>query len=249
MGVLQHVRGHGRLAAELARQRPFGARRSRTGCGRTPCEPGRRARDLLDLGLAVDREQANAELVGARDVALLLDGVAIGDAVRRRAGRERHLDLGDRGGVEAGAELGEQRQAPPAPGWPSRRRTPACQAAPWQRSGSCRARRRDRRRGKARRCVAALRRKSRMRAVIGALPTSHGRASRPGGNRGSWVETSRCRAVETRRTRRVLRPRMLPWIGAGEPDPHGRQGWTSLFGVRAGVGGPARPKKPAPSLL
>ena len=34
----------------------------------------------------------------------------IGDAIRRRAGRERHLDLGDRGGVEAGAEAGEQRQ-------------------------------------------------------------------------------------------------------------------------------------------
>ena len=27
-------------------------------------------------------------------------------------------------------------------------------------------------------------------------------------------------------------PEMLPWIGAGDPDPHGRQGWTSLFGAR-----------------
>ena len=70
----------------------------------------RRARDLLDLGLAVDREQAHAERVGARDVALLLDRVAVGDAVRRGAGGEHHLDLGDRGGVEAGAEAGEQRQ-------------------------------------------------------------------------------------------------------------------------------------------
>ena len=34
----------------------------------------------------------------------------IGDAVGRGAGGEHHLDLGDRGGVEAGAEPGEQRQ-------------------------------------------------------------------------------------------------------------------------------------------
>ena len=47
-------------------------------------EPGARARDLLDLGLAVDREQAHAERIGARDVALLLDRVAEGDAVRAR---------------------------------------------------------------------------------------------------------------------------------------------------------------------
>ena len=66
--------------------------------------------DLLDLGLAVDREQANPQLKGARDVALLLDGVAIGDAVGGRAGGEHHLDLCDRGGVEAGAEPGQKRQ-------------------------------------------------------------------------------------------------------------------------------------------
>ena len=71
---------------------------------------GRGAGDLLDLGLAVDRVEADAERVGARDVALLLDRVAVGDAVGRGAGREHHLDLGDRGGVEAGAELGQQRQ-------------------------------------------------------------------------------------------------------------------------------------------
>ena len=72
--------------------------------------PGRNAGDLLDFGLAVDREQAHAKLKGARNITLLLDGVAIGDAVRSRAGREHHLDLGDRGGVEAGAERGEQRE-------------------------------------------------------------------------------------------------------------------------------------------
>jgi hypothetical protein len=44
------------------------------------------------------------------DVALLLDGVAVADAVSRGARRQRHLDLRDRGGVEAGAELGQQSQ-------------------------------------------------------------------------------------------------------------------------------------------
>ena len=63
---------------------------------------------LLDLGLAVDRVQANAELEGAGDVPLLLDRVAVRDPLRRSAGGEHHLDLGERGGVEAGAELGQQ---------------------------------------------------------------------------------------------------------------------------------------------
>jgi hypothetical protein len=69
-----------------------------------------RAGDLLDLGLAVDREQANPQREGAGDVALLLDGVAIGDAVGRGAGGQHHLDLGHRRGVEARAEPGEQQQ-------------------------------------------------------------------------------------------------------------------------------------------
>ncbi len=52
--------------------------------------------------------EIDAERAGAGDVALLLDGVAVGDAVGRGAGRQHHLDLGDRGGVEAGAEPGEK---------------------------------------------------------------------------------------------------------------------------------------------
>src|SRR4029077_14710540 len=47
---------------------------------------------------------------GAGDVALLLDGVAIGNAVGHRAGRQHGLDLHDRGSVEAGTEIGEQLQ-------------------------------------------------------------------------------------------------------------------------------------------
>jgi len=45
-----------------------------------------------------------------RQNTLLLDRVAVGDAVRRRAGGQRHLDLRDRSRVEARAEAGEQRE-------------------------------------------------------------------------------------------------------------------------------------------
>ena len=60
MRVLQHVDRHRGLAAELARQRPFGA----DAVGEDAAEharAGRGAGDLLDLGLAVDREEADAE--------------------------------------------------------------------------------------------------------------------------------------------------------------------------------------------
>ena len=109
VGMLEHVDRHRGVAAELARQRPFGAGAVEQDAAED-LRAGGGAGDLLDLGLAVDREQANAEREGAGDVALLLDGVAIGDAVGRGAGGEHHLDLGDRGGVEARAEPGEQRQ-------------------------------------------------------------------------------------------------------------------------------------------
>src|SRR6185437_17082803 len=78
--VLQHVDGHARLAAELARQRPLRP----DAVGENAAEDaaaGRDAGDLLDLGFAVDRVQANAELEGARDVALLFDRVAVRDAI------------------------------------------------------------------------------------------------------------------------------------------------------------------------
>ena len=114
MGVLEHVDGHLRRAAELPRQRPFGAgavaQDAAEDLGVLGLDAPGGARDLLDLGLAIDREQAHAELEGARDVALLLDRVAEGDAVGRGAGGEHHLDLGDRGGVEAGAEQRQRAQ-------------------------------------------------------------------------------------------------------------------------------------------
>jgi len=107
--MLEHVGRHRRIAAELARERPFGAGAVEQDAAEHP-RTGRGARDLLHLGLAVDREQPHAERKGAGDIALLLDRVAEGDAIGRRACGERHLDLGNRGGVEAGAEAGEQRQ-------------------------------------------------------------------------------------------------------------------------------------------
>ena len=107
--MFEHIHGHAGLAAELARQRPFGA----DAIGEDAAEhlgAGGGAGDLFHFGLAVDRVEADAEREGAGDIPLLLDGVAVGDAVGRGAGGQRHLDLGDRGGVEAGAELGQQRQ-------------------------------------------------------------------------------------------------------------------------------------------
>ena len=78
--VAKHVDRHRRHAAELARQRPLGA----LAVGQDAAEHARAggdAGDLLDLLDAVDREQPDAEIIGAQDVALLLDGVAEGDAV------------------------------------------------------------------------------------------------------------------------------------------------------------------------
>ena len=107
MRALEHARRHLRRAAELARQRPFGARAVAQDAAEH-FRARRGARDLLDLGLAVDGEQADAERVGARDVLFLLDRVAEADALGRRAGGQRLLDLGQRGGVEARAEARQQ---------------------------------------------------------------------------------------------------------------------------------------------
>src|SRR6185312_9862692 len=81
-GVLEHIDGHARLTAELARQRPLRSDAVGEDAAedlRPRGDPG----DLLDLGLAVHGIEADAQREGTRDVALLLDGVAVGDAVRR----------------------------------------------------------------------------------------------------------------------------------------------------------------------
>ena len=107
--VLEHVHRHRGLAAEFARQRPFGADAVRQDAAEH-ARARRGAGDLLDLGLAIDREQAHAERIGARDVAFLLDRVAERDAIGAGTRGERHLDLRHGGRVEARAERGEQRQ-------------------------------------------------------------------------------------------------------------------------------------------
>ena len=151
MRVLEHARppcpARSRTCATAAIRR----RRSRDRMRQNTLRAGRGAGDLLDLGLAIDREQAHAELEGARDVALLLDRVAVGDAVGRRAGGQRHAR--SRRPRRCRSRSRARRAAPalPAPDWPSRRRRRACRAGPWRRRGSCRARRRGRRRGKGRR--------------------------------------------------------------------------------------------------
>src|ERR1043166_9910664 len=85
--VLQHLDRHGRLAAELARQRPFGADTIRQDAAEHLRAWGR-ADDLVHFGLAIDREQANAEIEATLDVAVPLDRVAVGDAIRRGARSE-----------------------------------------------------------------------------------------------------------------------------------------------------------------
>ena len=109
MRVLQNIGGIDRLAAELARQRPFGAGAVADDPANHPAA-GRGAGDLLHLGLAVDRKQRDAEREGSGDLRFLLDGVAVGDALGRRAGGERRVGLRQRGHVEAAAELSQQFQ-------------------------------------------------------------------------------------------------------------------------------------------
>ena len=74
------------------------------------CAPGAARAIFSTSSLAVDREEADAARESRGDVALFLDRVAVGDAVGRGAGGERHVDLGDRGAVEGRAELGEELQ-------------------------------------------------------------------------------------------------------------------------------------------
>src|SRR5471032_1072638 len=99
VGALQNIRGEFRLAAELARQRPFGAGAVAMNAADHADAWGGTG-DLVDLRLAVDREQRDAELEGGGDLALFLDGVAVGNAVRSAAGGQHRLRLLHRGNVE-----------------------------------------------------------------------------------------------------------------------------------------------------
>ncbi len=109
LGEVEHLDRHLRIAAELARQRPFGAGAVIENAAEHPGAWGC-AGDLLDLRGAIGCKQANPEREGARNVALLLDRVAIGNTLGRRARRKHHLDFGYGSAIEARAERGQQRQ-------------------------------------------------------------------------------------------------------------------------------------------
>ena len=109
MSVLEHADRHFRHAAELARQRPFSAGTVAQNAAEH-LRAGGDAGDLLDLRLAIDREEPDAERVGTSDVTLLLDRVAEGDTVGGAASGEHLLDLDHGRRVEARAEIGQQRQ-------------------------------------------------------------------------------------------------------------------------------------------
>ena len=66
--------------------------------------------DLFHFFRAINGVEADTERIGAGDVAFLLDGVAIGNAVRGCTGGQNHLDFGNGGRVEARSELCEQGQ-------------------------------------------------------------------------------------------------------------------------------------------
>ncbi|ENN87458.1 hypothetical protein RHSP_28371 [Rhizobium freirei PRF 81] len=109
MGVDEHVDSHLRNAAELARQRPFGAFAIRQHAAEHT-SAGSGTGNLLDFLVAVDGEEADTECMRTGDIALLLDRVAEGDAGSGRPGIERHFDFSDGRAIEIGAEAGEQAQ-------------------------------------------------------------------------------------------------------------------------------------------
>ena len=143
----------------------------------------------------------------------------IADAVGRRAGRQRQLDFGDRSRIEAGAELGEQRQHARIGIGLHRIEDARVRQRAWRRTYSCRARHRGRGRGTAR-----------LRGGCGETP-GYDRSSRhPFEGRGPCrAETNklrgerRCqrrrRAVETRRD--VGRPANRDRPRAHETTPRG----------------------------
>ena len=150
-----------RLAAELARQRPVGAAAVVTEADADGCA-GRDVGDLVELGDRVDGVARDAAGGGVRDVAALLDRVAVGDVRRVGAGEQAAVDLCRAGDVERRPEARRGARGSAGRGSPSRRRTPAPTASPRRaaRSAARRGRRRRRRTVSARRRRAGTRRSS-----------------------------------------------------------------------------------------
>ena len=227
-------------------------RRRRTGCGRTPASaPGRGARDLLDLGLAIDREEADAELEARAMSRSFL--IVLPKEMRsgRRAGGEAMLDLDDRGRVEARAELREQLE--------HLRRRVRLHGVEHARVGK--------RPGELRVVVAhdvEVERPGRARPRVGyagnhgcapSWRSPHQRFNEGVPSPGLKIQAAqaarrqRVRIIpspcdgDTERRRWVRHPTMLPWIGKGRSlirTPGNEKQASSVLTF----GGPTRPKKP-----
>ena len=115
MGVLQHVDRHLGRAAELPRQRPFGADAVAEDAAEhldLVRSTGRSAARAI-FSTSASQSTANRRTPSSRARAMSRSFlIVLPKEMRsaRRAGREHHLDLGDRSGVEAGAEAREAAQ-------------------------------------------------------------------------------------------------------------------------------------------
>ncbi len=107
LGAQHELDGHGRGAAEFARERPLRAHIVHQHAA-ADARAGRRDGDLIELGLRVEGEEAHALVEGMGDVGLLLDRVAVGDPCGIDAEREAEIDLAPARRVEIGAEPVEQ---------------------------------------------------------------------------------------------------------------------------------------------
>jgi hypothetical protein len=97
--------GRSRTCARAATRR----QRRHTGRGRRPSSQARHGRSF-DFFDAVDGEETETPFEGARNVPLLLDGVAEGNAGRVGAGCQHHFDFADRGAVKGRTEAFQEVQ-------------------------------------------------------------------------------------------------------------------------------------------
>ncbi len=148
MREFEHAGRHGRHAAELPRQRPFGA----AVVAQEPAEDfraGRDAGDLFDLGFAVHGKEADPQREGPRDVLLFLDRIAVADAIRARRPPRAPARSRRSRPCRSRSQAAPRDRGSPDRDWPSRHRRRACRATPSRRHCNCRAPHRDRGRGRA----------------------------------------------------------------------------------------------------
>ena len=109
MGVEQHICRHGWVAAKLARQRPFSPgtvsedAAEHTGTRRGAC-------DLFNFLNTIHGEHGDAVVVGTRNIALLLDGVAKRNPVGGSTGIQSHLDFGNARRIKTRTEISQKLQ-------------------------------------------------------------------------------------------------------------------------------------------